>query len=77
MTVGTSAGRTFCGRSGVEMAIGLDRGLRGSDNWKLQKKDGRDNIVYKILIFQFRASCKEGEEKSLLSFSPVHQFTQS
>lgn len=60
------------------MAFGLDRGLKGSDNWKLpKKKDGRDNIVYRILIFQFRASRKEGKEKSLLSASLMHQFTQS
>lgn len=64
----------------MEMAFGLDRELMGSDNWKFQKKkkkkDGGDNIVYKILIFHFRASCKEGKEKRLLSVSPTHQFTQ-
>lgn len=62
----------------MEMVFGLDRELRGSDNWKLpkKKKDVGDYIVYKILIFHFRASRKEGKEKSLLSVSPMHQFTQ-
>lgn len=61
----------------MELVFGLDRELRGSDNWKLPKKKiGGDNTVYKILIFQFRASHKEEKEKSLLSVSPMHQLTQ-
>lgn len=51
-------------------------GFRQLEIPKKKKKDGGDNIVYKILIFHFRASCKEGKEKRLLSVSPTHQFTQ-
>lgn len=62
----------------MEMAFGLDRELKASDNWKLPKKKRMAGIkiVYKILIFQFRASHKEGKEKSLLSVCSRHQFTQ-
>lgn len=59
----------------MELVFGLDRELRQLETSK-KKKDGGDNTVYKILIFQFRASHKEEKEKSLLSVSPMHQFNK-